>query len=123
MLQSPRSRLAIACRYWLQPKQLRDVYIVALVAIQVANVVGSLYLKVAMNSPSPPHPVTFALYRELMAGTVHLSLVRHGTVPQAFMDCLACSTAHAMHAPCNSALSLARGAKQFYQFVAIRVHL
>jgi hypothetical protein len=35
---------------------------------QVANVVGALYLKQAMQSSTPPHPVTFALYREVMAG-------------------------------------------------------
>lgn len=80
MLQSPRSRLSVAGRLWLQPKQLREAYIVALVVIQVANVVGSLYLKMAMNSSSPPHPVTFALYRELMAGTVHAALVGRSTL-------------------------------------------
>jgi hypothetical protein len=45
-----------------------NVYILALVVSQVANVVGALYLKQAMQSSTPPHPVTFALYREVMAG-------------------------------------------------------
>lgn len=70
LLQTSRGCFS-AGRAWLQPKQLRNVYIAALIVIQVAGVVGSLYLKVAMNSSQPPHPVTFALYRELLAGADH----------------------------------------------------
>jgi hypothetical protein len=43
-------------------------FVVALAATQVANVVGSVYLKASMAGRLPPHPVVFALYRELLAG-------------------------------------------------------
>lgn len=44
------------------------VWMFALLSTQVANVVGSLYLKLAMVTPTPPHPVVFALYREVLTG-------------------------------------------------------
>lgn len=50
------------------------VWMLALLGTQVANVVGSLYLKLAMVTPTPPHPVVFALYREVLTGAPVLSV-------------------------------------------------
>eukprot|EP00892_Ulva_mutabilis_P009714 jgi/Ulvmu1/7114/UM034_0020.1 len=50
------------------------IWMLALACTQVANVVGSLYLKLAMVTPTPPHPVVFALYREVLTGLALLAL-------------------------------------------------
>jgi hypothetical protein len=52
----------------MQLSRIQSLFVGALIATQVANVVASIYLKVAMASTSPPHPVVFALYREIFTG-------------------------------------------------------
>ena len=50
----------------------RIAFYVALATVQVANVGGSVYLKAAMANGHAPHSIVFALYRELLAGSMLL---------------------------------------------------
>lgn len=52
----------------MSPTTVRYIWMAALIGTQIANVVGSLYLKLAMVTPTPPNPVIFALYREVLTG-------------------------------------------------------
>jgi hypothetical protein len=49
---------------------VQAAFLVGLGAVQIINVVASIYLRSAMGGAEPPHPIVFALYREVIAGAV-----------------------------------------------------
>lgn len=70
--------LPSASSFGLNPKhsrasaRTRFAFMCALTVVQVANVGGSVYLKAAMANGHAPHSIVFALYRELLAGSMLL---------------------------------------------------
>jgi hypothetical protein len=49
---------------------IQAAFIGGLAGVQITGVIASIYLRAAMAGSQPPHPVVFALYREVIAGAL-----------------------------------------------------